>query len=350
VTTATDMVHGGDNPVRYEHDGKVYYRASGLMMCDRMFVALANGFGSMGTPDWMQEVFDEGKRMEGPIIDMYEEQNHVFVERVNPETGEQWEILLEVLDDVFIVGHTDGVEIVDGVLVEAKKFRESTWGKFLRQGVEALPSYPWQVSAYMHGMGLETCHFVGGRYDKNKNTITEVFHHVLQAPPIPLKAIIKRVAHLERLINESVGVEDVKCSEPKQYPCPFYYLHDEDDKFQPPTKVQLSDDMKAGLAEIDTISEELTKLNKLVKELTDRRSVLKDGIHAWMLLNGVDDDEVVEDGGYEFKYHTSFVNGYEVKPGDRLTVTVKKKKADGTAAVKPTKKTAAKKLAPKGGA
>ncbi|MFK5283888.1 hypothetical protein ACI3PL_30355, partial [Lacticaseibacillus paracasei] len=74
----------------------------------------------------------------------------------------------------------------------------------------------------MHAGGYEECDFVGGLYDGNDN-IADIYVHHLAMPPVPLKAIIRRIARLENMIEEGVGI-DVKCSEPKMYPCPFFYL------------------------------------------------------------------------------------------------------------------------------
>ncbi len=324
-----------NRPARYvEADGTVVYRASSLMMCDRMFMAMAEGYGPQAHPEWFQRVLDEGTEMEPEIIEMFEDKHEVEV------VDRQKVLELEVMDGVIIRGAPDGA--TPRGLFEAKKFRESTWGKFKRSGVESMPWYPMQTAFYMHAGEYEECDFVGGLFDGTK--IIDIYTHHLTMPPVPLKAIIRRIARLENMIEEGVGI-DVKCSEPKMYPCPFFYLHDPDDMHQLPVKPAPDAAFKGGLIEIATIDKTLTGLNKQVKDLTERRAILKDGVKAWLELSGVEDDEAIEVEGMELKYHTSHVKGYVVEDKDRLTVTVKPVKV--SAATQAATKVAAKKLAPK---
>lgn len=305
---------GDDRAIRYEENGNVYYRASGLMLCDRIFVALMNEFTPKAHPAWFQEVLDEGTRSESKIIEMYEEKYDCQI------IGQQEKVEIEVLDGVFIRGSIDGMVnmALDEPLFEAKKFRESTWNKFLRSGVECMPWYPWQVSAYMHGLGVDECEFTGGLYKDGE--IVDIYTHHLQTPPIPLIALKKRVAKLESLFNGGKQVDDTKCNV-QVYPCPFFYLHDDDDMHEP---AQRLDDEPAQLLldELAGIKSELTPLNKSVKELEDRKREINSALYGFLQLNGVDDDVEVQIGEVLLKHHTIFNPGSG--PYDYVRVTTKK--------------------------
>jgi len=309
-----------NRPSRYEEDGKVVYRASSLMMCDRMFIALAEFYTPQAHPAWFQEVLDEGTNAEQSIIDMYESKYDRIV------SGGQQEVELEVLDGVFIRGHTDG-KTQDNTLFEAKKFRESTWGKFMRNGVEAMPWYPWQVSAYMHGLGMEECDFVGGLFKDGQIVDVEVKH--LSMPPIPMKGLIKRVAHLEALVNKGKRVDDVPCNV-QMYPCPFFYLHDADDSAVPPTRPS-DETLVALVSEREELKAKAKALTGEAKGIESRVKELNQGVNAWLTAANVEDDEVVrvdvEGTEFDLKYHTVYNKGYTVEPFDYTLVTVKPKKA-----------------------
>lgn len=315
---------GDDRPVRYEEDGKIIYRASGLMMCDRVFVALSENYTPQGNPEWFQEVLDEGSRMEDQIVAMYEERHDIEVG--GRQLTEDW----EVIDGVFIRCHIDGLlQPPDGssALFEGKKLRESTWGKFKRSGVETLPNYPWQLSAYMYAFELEQAKFVGGLYDKAKDKITDIYVHTYDMPPIPQKAIIKRIAYLEALVNKGTRTGDVKCNV-RMFPCPFFYLHDPDDTEVPPTR-PMDSTVKLLIQEREEIKARTSELNKEAKELDERVKGINQGIEAWLKAANVDDDQVVKVGDWELKYHMVHRKGYEVQETDYTTVTVKKSKTKG---------------------
>lgn len=234
----------------------------------------------------------------------------------------------EVIDGVYIRCHIDGLlQPPDGstALFEGKKIRESGWGHFKRHGVEHLPNYPWQLSAYMHAFELEEAHFVGGLYDKAKDKIEDIYVHTYNSPPINQKAIIKRIAYLESLINKGTRTPDVKCNV-RMFPCPFFYLHDPDDAEVPPERPADST-VKLLVQEREEIKAKSAALSKEARELEPRLKELNQGIEAWLKAANVDDDQVVKVGDWEMKYHTVHRKGYEVKETDYTTVTVKVNKA-----------------------
>lgn len=332
------MKMSDDRAARYietADDGteRVVYRASALNMCDKLFVALANYYTPMAHPQWFQEVLDEGTRMEPEIRAMYMDRNDTEV------VGDQTEIEMEVIDGVFIRGHIDGMTS-NGALWEGKKFRESTWNKFLRSGVESMPWYPWQVSIYMHALELEECEFTGGLFKDGK--IVDVYTHHLAMPPIPLLAIQKRVAKLEALINRGDQPADVKCTV-TMFPCPMFYLHDADDENEPPHR-PAPDDVMSLLAEQEALKVEIAPMRKLIKGLEDRQKLISQGVHAWMELSGVEDDTEytvgdIDEQQFTIKHKRVFNPGSG--PYDYVKVTIK------AAPVKAAPVKAAPKLAPK---
>lgn len=341
-----------NRPPRYvetNDDGteRVIYRASALGMCDRIFVALANGYDPMAHPAWFQEVLDEGTDSEAAIRQMYQDEY--------PEHGQvidtQRVVEMEILEDVWVRGSIDGF---NGDLFEAKKFRDSTWQKFLRSGVEAQKNYPMQTAFYIHALREEEgnddigMHFVGGRYSDGE--IKEIHVKGYSDPAVPLLAIRKRVAKLEALINAGNHPTDVPCQVPAMYPCPFYYLHDADDAYEPPERP--GDDVIAPLlkerAELSRREAEAKAIfNPNSKEVKDAIKRINDGIVAWCEVSGVPDGEPVtvrvDDVEYDVKTLGMFRKGYTVDDATYTKVTIKAREEAGKATLKKSaKKTATK--------
>lgn len=309
-----------NRPARYVENGITYYRASSLGLCDKMFVALANDYQPLAHPEWFQEVLDEGTNAEAAINEMWEDQTELAT------IGSQDTLYLEVMDNVFVVGHTDGMTTTDEVVLrEYKKFRPSTWEKFLRVGVESQPSYPWQVSVYMHAIGAEECEFVGGKYVDGK--IEEVYCHRLLMPPIPLLAIKKRVAKLEGLINSGALVSNVGC-QVQMYPCPMYYLHDDDEVVVLP-RVDADDILKRLARELAKVEAALKPHQQEVKKLLEDAKILKQGVHGWLEANGIADGDKVSveiDGTeMEMSWKQRTRAAHQVKEGKWVEVSVQTK-------------------------
>jgi len=352
-----------NRPPRYvDDDGRVIYRASSLGMCDKVFVALAMGYDPKAHPQWFQDILDEGTEQEAIIREAYEDNTGNTVRDV----GRVLE--MEVLDGVWIRGSIDGIvgPPTSPVIWDAKKIRTSGWARYLRVGVEFQANYPMQFSAYMHMYENETgimpdFIMAGGHYetmgDEDKGetlsrAITAVETHTYMNPMVSLRAIKQVIVRRERLIAETEVIGDMACTT-KMYPCPFYYLHDEDDEFEPPTRP--SDDTVAPLlTEWAEVEAALKPLNKEVKQLGDRKKVLQDGVKAWMELSGQESGEVsqvtVGDTEFAVKYLTSPRAGYVVEPGEQTRVTIKVTSKGGEAvgkAPKPAAKAPAKKAASK---
>jgi hypothetical protein len=213
-----------DAPSRYvTPDGLVVWRASALGHCERRLVATARGEEAQPHPGWFQDILNEGKACETQIVALYEARNPGIVVADPQRTVE-----LQVMDGVVVRGHIDGL-LYQGstrALFEAKKVRESGWDAFKRQGVEWQATYPWQVALYMHALELDDAVMVGGLLKKGEDRISDIHVHHLTNPPLPLKAIVKRVRELERILGAGLGAMEVKCHG-RDYPCPFWKMHDE---------------------------------------------------------------------------------------------------------------------------
>jgi hypothetical protein len=363
-----------NRPPRYiDPDGRIIYRASSLGMCDKVFVALALGYDPKAHPAWFQDILDEGTEQESIIREAYEtkyEQQVVDVGRV---------LEMEVLEGVWIRGSIDGIVEASDIghqrgappsIWDAKKIRTSGWARYLRVGVEFQANYPMQFSAYMHmwedqfGV-MPDFIMAGGHYEALVKSgedesdavraITEVERHTYTDPMVSLRAIKQVIVRRERLIAETEVIGDIACTT-KMYPCPFYYLHDEDDAYEPPTRP--SDETVAPLlrewAELDAESKPLADAAAKLKKLQDRKKQLQDGVMAWMQLSGQESGAVssvtVDDTEFAVKYLVSPRNGYTVDPGEQTRVTIRVTAKDGQTVAKAPKPSAVKSAAKKAAA
>jgi len=342
-------------PARWvDNDGIVHYRASSLGMCDRVFVAIAEGMTPHAFPEWFQEVLDEGTRMEDEIVARFnaEHDTEVF--------DSQRKVTLEIMDGVVIDGHIDGLvppevdsEFQIPSLMDAKKFRDSTWSKWLRNGVECNANYPMQMSIYMHALSDEYdgdvgLFMVGGHYWadelKGEEGISEIHTHAYIDPMVNRLAIRKRVGYLEKLINDGASVTDVACPATPMYPCPFFYLHDTD-AVEPPAR-PADADVGLLLTGIVEMQEKKKALDKEVRELDKSIKALKGGLEGWAEAAGKEDGETsrleVEGVEYDVKILTVERKGYTVEDGEYVKVDVKL--VDGGVKKRAVKKAAAKKV------
>ncbi len=328
-----------DRPARYveEYEGgeRVVYRASSLGICDRVFVALSQGMEPMAWPDWFQEILDEGTAQEEVIRTMYAEQGGWDVD------SSQALLEMEIIPGVWIRGHIDGAVIAKDLVSvwEGKKVRTSGWARFLRQGVEWQKNYPWQVSFYMHAMQKKypnrevDCILTGGHFDPDKGEVTEIHSHTLTNPPVPLKALKLRIMKLESMIEDDESVMEVACPSKPDYPCPFYFLHDDD---APEPAERPGDDVIEPLlqewAELKSREEEAKKIyNPNAKDTKETLKRLKEGITAWLEASGADGEETavtIGDKQYIVKSIEVHRKGYEVKATDYTQVSVKMPEKD----------------------
>ena len=309
-------------------------------MCDKAIVATALGFEPQPKPEWFQEVLDEGTRMEEHIAVMYME------DKGEMPTDDQKEITLEIMDGVMIVGHIDGLVWRTGSpwLWEAKKFRDSTWQKAVKSGVECNKNYPMQVSVMMHALSDEydadvELDFVVGHYDTDTDSITEIHTHHYTDPPINRLAIRKRIAHLEKLVAAG-DLAGTACPLPLQYPCGFFHFHDDQDAAAGSGAegtgaasglVEIPSDVTLDLliAEFMEADAARLELEKAVKEASAKSRNYKEGIQEWLRAQGFDGQEgVVDIDGTRYKLLTKETTraGYEVKASTFQQTTIKRMK------------------------
>lgn len=265
---------GDDRPIRYlDPDGTVVYRASGLGACDGVILGLAAGRVPNEVPEWLQEVFDEGHVAEPQIIAMLGDEGLIDVNGLDTQPEIEFEVGEFNDRRVIIRAHADGWD--GGTLVECKKFRDSTWPKFLRSGVECSPLYPWQTAAMWWGldeMGTppERMLFTGGHWDGEKVIEIDVKTHT--DPPLPRTALLKRIARWERMIGEGLDVADLHepCAN-TMYPCPMFAKGCPSEKAD--DEVVELDGERAEVAEL--LGEQLETQQKIMKTAKDMLDAAK---------------------------------------------------------------------------
>jgi len=285
---------GDDRPIRYvEEDGTIVYRASALGTCERAFVACANGVPAADKPEWFKEVLNEGTRAEPIISGLWELKTGYDTASKQHE----YDLRIGKVGDVQVVVrcHIDGERDWGGpgiptTLREYKKFRDSTWPKFLTQGVECGPNYPWQVSVCMLAGDFDECEFVGGHAvfdDWGVMTISEVEHHLLTAPPLSFKAIRDRVKRIERFIQAGFDAREVDCNQ-SMYPCPYYKaVHDEpDEPYELPATDEAGGLARQYISQMALLSSEIRMLKEKVKEAEQRKKAVSDGFRGCLEVFG----------------------------------------------------------------
>jgi hypothetical protein len=317
---------GDDRPIRYlDPDGTVVYRASGLGACDGVILGLAAGRRPAQTPDWLMEIFNEGHEAEpfilARLIEKYDSDHDVMLEL---DTQNEWELEIGEINDrrVIIRSHSDGYDFTNHILVEAKKFRPSTYPKFQRQGVECNPNYPWQLSVMMHSIHqlnglMPEALFVGGRYEKEEgddSPIGEVEWHTYPDPPIPFKDIRKRIARWENMIGDGLDVTDLTTCSTRMYPCAMF------GKGCPSEAEDDTVELEGEHAEVAALLGEqwavqqgiITTAKRMIEEAEKKKKALREGIEG--LLDDIGEDhKKMTAGGYKFNHITGEVPPKEVK-------------------------------------
>lgn len=341
---------GDDRPIRYvEHadDGtptKIVYRASSLGTCERALIASARGVQPLPHPEWFQEVLEEGNEAEPQILAMWDEMTGI-------PTGDQqrefelWVMDVEVGDvevPVVVRAHVDGVSCDESgrfTIREAKKFRPSTWETWKRKGCEINVLYPWQVSAIMHACHalndeMPLVEMIGGRWDDETRQVVELCPQFLDMPPIPLKAIKKKLARIERLLSEGYDPTDpdVVCTE-SMYPCGYWKLHPSElaggkknAKDAERVKVKssaITEEVRQLLIHDTALTGRLKMLEDDKKKIDAARKQGREQIKQFMQVQGLTVGTCAEVDGYEVEWMQVERKGYEVKPTSYELVAVK---------------------------
>lgn len=307
---------GDDRPTRYVErleDGseQVVYRASGFGGCVREVAAHGQGYTPAGTPDWLQVKFDEGTELEDPILQALAKR--IDVEKLTGRAQEVVELDVGRVNGrrVIIRGHIDECawfvewdDPFDGVngdpidgrrlrVVDAKALGDSLWAKITGNGLDVFPMYQWQMSVYMHALGLAGALVCGWKslVDGELRVRDELWIAKIDTPPFTIRDIKMRVAKLEAAVESGALGE----CDGSRYPCPFYFLHDaEGPAKEPPTRVD--DEMLRFL--VDRYNELYVeeKGTKAVFEAVEKkRKATGKEIIDWMTANGLEGGKAAVD-------------------------------------------------------
>lgn len=198
------------------------YRASELGGCTKMLVAKRLGMKPHETPPAsIQKIFDRGHRHETACLATMAEDGWVV-------TDQQKEVVLQITDDVQVVGHLDGVTAhpVDSPtprVLESKS--PQAWRMFIEEMYSYEPSamiqrYKWQISTYM----------IAEQREAVLTCLDEQFqlrYHGLELPFYTLDDIKERVGMLEELAMQGYAGLPQFCN-PREYPCQYFHLHEDE--------------------------------------------------------------------------------------------------------------------------
>lgn len=301
---------GDDRPNTYEEDGKVIYRASSVGNCVKSLVASRLGYSPQDHPGWLMEKFDEGHVAEPIILDWITQQEEWrFLDPLEPSSyggtagthivpkpdDDQFLLEIPVGERALIRCHLDGMAVCTGVkpagktsygwfglknglgcVVEVKAFGQSYWDKYEKEGITGFPYYSNQVTIQMAGSGLP-CMFVialkgkDGKLmrDEDGGLVTRV--EFFKETPVPMTSIKARIAKVEACVRRG----ELPDCDYNQYPCQFYFLHEEDEEKAAKEAVkQLTRQTLAGADAtlLDSIGEKYLRgsgLEKSGRELKD---------------------------------------------------------------------------------
>lgn len=254
------------------------YRASALGYSLEALVAPHLGFEPVAPPEFIQNAWDEGSRIESLAIQKLWDMGWTVNERqkeINKVGDYQIEVELEVIPGIAeVVGHLDGTGFpnggVEGV-VEVKMMAAQAWRSFEKHGWDApglVQKYKWQQSAYMLGSGLGVHYMVAW----NKET-EELAFAVSTEPFYTIADIANKLQECEDAI--AAGEIPSGCTD---FPCPYFYLH--------PPKEDVAIPASSAL---ELAMDEWLIWDKAVKEAEKKRASLREAIIG---LVGVDGETV----------------------------------------------------------
>lgn len=237
-------------------DGRWSYRASALGHCAEALLAARQGFQGMAPPPKMQAVFDDGKRAEPHIL-----------ARIADEHGWKLAVNQLVLDPLtvgtqaIVEGSIDAFgthEFYGPAGVEVKNVAQSTWDNWHRHhwGDPLFAGYSWQLSVYWHALNgtfFEQAGTVPILFGIHNKATGDIDLTLISEPLVPLARIVARVMEIE--IRARRGDTPI-CTTPR-YPCPYWYLHPED---------QATDLDPIVLAKIDTLATEYKRATALAAD------------------------------------------------------------------------------------
>lgn len=288
--------------------GIVSYRASAVGGCSRALVCAGLDYTPEPPPDWLQERFDEGHTLEPLVLDILRtgrslkllrhpdsDMVSVRVDDDSEQTSHRLDVGTVDIDGepwkVTVMAHSDAMGLVrlswdtpeseawTAVDIEVKCFRDDLWAKFVTGGVAAMPDYAWQASARMHAHGLPILFVVARkkgslRAGDGDLEIVDMACELVTTPLVPLKDFKKRLLKIE----SRIGDQELPACDLRQYPCPYYYAHDDDAE---QSRIRVDDELLAG--QIKAYNEAAARA--AAAEADKKR--LMDGIRAWLEVNGM---------------------------------------------------------------
>ncbi len=211
---------GDDRPNVYEEEGVWVYRASAAGRCERELWAYRTGMTPTAHPDWLLKAFQEGHDNEDAILKV-----------VGGVTMAQRVIEIPVGKGVMFRGAIDGYQESSKKLVDAKAFAESTYyTKWLKTGIRGFPGYTAQMRLYGAGLELQGLELnglimaIGIKDDDGVVQKVKQFQYSFDDLPVTLRDLKRKVMRIEAA---AVSGEMPPCVEPLQYPCSFFFIHDE---------------------------------------------------------------------------------------------------------------------------
>lgn len=224
-------------------DGTIVYRASALGSCMKSLVATRMGIEGMdvyssGAGKKISQIFDEGHLHEPDILTRIAKECQINISEIDDvaaaygEPAQQYEVSLDLLPNVKVRGHLDGVGYGEELgrfftshpddtraVVEAKALGESTYKIWLAQQLNGFYRYRVQLSVYMLATGYPG---IFGVKNRNNGQLDIQFY---DTPPLSISDLRRRV-----LLIESAAAQDEfpACDHPS-FPCKHHFLHDADE-------------------------------------------------------------------------------------------------------------------------
>jgi hypothetical protein len=228
--------------------------------------------------------FREGHDHEPLIVRWLEEHGYRVYQR-------EMAVELVVTSKLIVTGHIDGVlypapgkiRVQDGHILEMKTQSQDAWDDFERRGWESgfFPKYKLQVSVYMNAMMLPLL-----LVRKNRNT-GEVKTESVASPFYTRLDIKQKVLAVEAAAR--AAMEPPAECDARMYPCPYYYLHeDESDR-----ELVILDDPG-----IDVLAKEYAAAAVEAKRAKARQEAARKGLRA-----GLESDKVVTTTGVKVSFY-----------------------------------------------
>jgi hypothetical protein len=246
----------GDNrPIAYREGDNLIFRASSLGRDPRCFVAALREYEPLPAPQYLIDAAEAGNRFEPIVKDMMRDEGYEI-------SGEQGVLEWTVDDGLIVRGHLDAETCVFGGedrLLEVKSMSDRRFSSWLKHGFEKMPSYAWQLSAYMHVTGKKATYAVINR-DTNELHISDVDELLVPEVTMRRKILLVRYYYQKG--------EFPKCDSASEYMCPYEYMCD-----RLPT---MFEEIESGTEEmLIRLAQEYDQVRKLEQELKAKKGSIR---------------------------------------------------------------------------